>query len=168
MAPNIEPIVHGLMKNTTSTKLVNNLDQDLLNPYKDNINTPSNQFDSDSFIADLNKRLTNDNDDKDKIHTNILEEKSDKHDEMNVMNKIDDIKEIITNKTISQLNNFKHKDNKNTGKILSSRKEKKKLDTNIPILLQTNMNVLNKIDPYENFKLLKFKESNGNVLSSVK
>lgn len=160
MEPNIEPIVHGLMKNSTSKNLVGNLDQDLINPYKENImsqkESENNKFDADSFLSDLDKRLTKE-EINNKIDHTFPEEKNTRHDEFDVIKKIHDIKEIITNKTITQLNDFR--DIPQTDTI------KKKKDKLKNLSIENEMNMINKINPIENFDLLKFREKDlGNTI----
>ena len=159
MEPNIEPIVHGLMKNSTSKNLVGNLDQDLINPYNENIMLQESEikkFDADSFLSDLDKRLTKEQINS-KIDQSFPEEKNPKHDEYDVIKNINDIKEIITNKTITQLNYFREPPQSDTVK-----KKKDKL-TNLSI--ENKMDMINKINPIENFDLLKFREKDlGNTI----
>jgi len=158
MAPNIEPFVHTLMKNATSSKLVKYLDQDLLNPYKDRIIQKDPDLNMDLLMKKFDINLNN----QEEYQIN----KSDKFENgLNVINKFNHLNEIIKNKTITEIKKYKTKEENLQNFSISNKKARDKFGKNEKLenILQKEMNVIKKFNPYENFKLLKFKENQKSV-----
>jgi hypothetical protein len=178
MSTNIEPMVNNLMNNKTSSNLMKGFDEDLLNPYhfqtysnhehekmnqnkmkqqqpkrnSDKFENPFENFDEDFNYDEIFKTS------KSNLKDNKINENKNDDENMSIMNNIDNIQDIVKNRSISELENIKpsridipFEQQEKYIKHKISKPKRKNIFQSIPI----------NISSFPSANLLNFKEKNN-------